>query len=289
MVSDRDPKGYYKILGVQPDAPASAIRDAYRTLAMDLHPDRNPHRDTTTQFQNVHEAYEALSDKNTRQQYDARSAATPGQTAPRSNNDKPSGRVFNKRSAYQFLFLLTFAGLLAGGIYQLGIVAAETEKVRLERQGIEAEKAAAIAAAEAGTLKTMEKPLPESGVMRFPDRHKYNLSRSPTFRIINSLDVNALMKLSRVRDGADVMSIFIRAGQMIEITVPVGNYNARIASGEIWYGNSILFGPTTGYSKLDAMLEFKKMEGSQLLGNEITLEKVKDGNLKQLPLMATDF
>jgi hypothetical protein len=107
--------------------------------------------------------------------------------------------------------------------------------------------------------------------------------------MINSLDVNALMKLSRVRDGADVMSIFIRAGQMIEITVPVGNYNARIASGEIWYGNSILFGPTTSYSKLDAILEFKKMEGSQLLGNEITLEKVKDGNLKQLPLMATDF
>jgi hypothetical protein len=31
------------------------------------------------------------------------------------------------------------------------------------------------------------------------------------------------------------------------------------------------------------------MEKSQLLGNEITLERVKDGNLRQLPLAAMDF
>ena len=97
------------------------------------------------------------------------------------------------------------------------------------------------------------------------------------------------MKLVRVRDGAEVMSVFIRAGQMAEVSVPVGKYNAKIASGHNWYGNSVLFGPTTSYSKLDAILEFKKMEGSQLLGNEITLERVKEGNLRQLPLTAADF
>jgi hypothetical protein len=69
----------------------------------------------------------------------------------------------------------------------------------------------------------------------------------------------------------------------------VVNYNAKIASGQHWYGNSVLFGPTTSYAKLDTILEFKKMDKSQLLGNEITLERVKDGNLRQLPLAAMDF
>jgi hypothetical protein len=85
------------------------------------------------------------------------------------------------------------------------------------------------------------------------------------------------------------MSVFIRAGQTAEVTVPVGNYNARIASGQTWYGNVVLFGPTTSYSKLDAILEFKKMEGSQLLGNEITLARVKDGNLRQTTLGGCRF
>ncbi len=114
---------------------------------------------------------------------------------------KPIADFFNKRFAYQSLLLLLFAGLIAAGIYRHGIVAAEAEKARLERRGIEAEKAAAVAAAEAGTLDSMKKPLPESGVTRFADRQHYNLARSPTFRVINSLDVNALLKLIRVRDG----------------------------------------------------------------------------------------
>jgi curved DNA-binding protein CbpA len=274
---------------VPSDATASVIRDAYRALAMDLHPDRNPRKDTTTQFQIVQEAYAALSDQNMRQQYDPDSALSSAKTASKDGNDEPNSGFFNKRFAYRSLLLLAFACLIAAVIYRQGMVAAEAERARLERQDIEAEKTAAIAAAKAGTLKSMEMPLPESGVIRFADRRNYNLSRSPTFRVINSLDVNALMKLIRVRDGAEVMSVFIRAGQMTEVQVPVGNYNARIASGHIWYGNSVLFGPTTSYSKLDAILEFKKMEGSQLLGNEITLARVKDGNLRQLPLMAADF
>ena len=57
MMSDKDPKGYYKILGVQPDAPASVIKAAYRALAMDFHPDRNHSGNATAQFQKLQEAY----------------------------------------------------------------------------------------------------------------------------------------------------------------------------------------------------------------------------------------
>ena len=96
------------------------------------------------------------------------------------------------------------------------------------------------------------------------------------------------MKLIRTSDGADVMSIFIRAGQVVELGVPVGSYKAKIASGQIWYGDSIRFGPNTSYATLDTVLHFS-IQGSQLLGNELTLTQIKDGNLRQAPLSANEF
>jgi hypothetical protein len=84
------------------------------------------------------------------------------------------------------------------------------------------------------------------------------------------------------------MSIFIRAGQTVELGVPVGSYKAKIASGQTWYGDSIRFGPNTSYAMLDTVLHFS-IQGSQLLGKELTLTQIKDGNLRQVPLGANDF
>ena len=84
------------------------------------------------------------------------------------------------------------------------------------------------------------------------------------------------------------MSLFIHAGQSAEVAVPFGNYKARIATGQTWYGESVRFGPNTNYAVLDAILDFK-LEGNQLVGHELTLSKIKNGNLKQVPLSAGDF
>ena len=84
------------------------------------------------------------------------------------------------------------------------------------------------------------------------------------------------------------MSIFIRAGQAVETGVPVGSYKIKIASGNTWYGESIRFGPNTSYATLDSEFSFS-IEGSQLLGHELTLTRVVNGNLKQVTLKASDF
>lgn len=70
-----DPLGYYARLGVAPDAPASVVRAAYRALAQELHPDRNPSPGATQKFQELQRAYHVLSDTGKRAAYDA-SAAT---------------------------------------------------------------------------------------------------------------------------------------------------------------------------------------------------------------------
>jgi len=73
MSSTRDfiEKDYYAALGVPKDADAAAIKKAYRQLARELHPDKNPgNTQAETRFKEVSEAYDVLSDAKRRSEYD---------------------------------------------------------------------------------------------------------------------------------------------------------------------------------------------------------------------------
>lgn len=62
---------YYECLGVARDADAAALKKAYRKLAMDFHPDRNPDdAEAEKRFKQVSEAYEVLKDDEKRAAYD---------------------------------------------------------------------------------------------------------------------------------------------------------------------------------------------------------------------------
>ena len=62
---------YYETLGVSKDASEKDIRQAYRSLARKHHPDLNPNDDEAErQFKRINEAYEVLSDADSRQKYD---------------------------------------------------------------------------------------------------------------------------------------------------------------------------------------------------------------------------
>jgi molecular chaperone DnaJ len=67
-MSKRD---YYDVLGVSKDADESALKSAYRKLAMKNHPDRNPDDEAAAErFREATEAYEVLKDSQKRAAYD---------------------------------------------------------------------------------------------------------------------------------------------------------------------------------------------------------------------------
>ncbi len=66
-MSKRD---YYEILGIGRNSTTEEIKKAYRKLALQYHPDRNPNnKEAEEKFKEATEAYEVLSDEQKRQRY----------------------------------------------------------------------------------------------------------------------------------------------------------------------------------------------------------------------------
>jgi curved DNA-binding protein len=66
-----DYKDYYKILGVERNASASDIKRAYRKLALEFHPDKNPgDKQAEEKFKEINEAYEVLGNSSKRARFD---------------------------------------------------------------------------------------------------------------------------------------------------------------------------------------------------------------------------
>ena len=64
-------RDYYDVLGVARNASEQEIKSAYRKLALQYHPDRNPdNKEAEERFKEAAEAYSVLSDSQKRGQYD---------------------------------------------------------------------------------------------------------------------------------------------------------------------------------------------------------------------------
>lgn len=77
---------YYDILEVSNDASEDEVRKAYRKLALQWHPDKNPDKpeESSEMFRKISEAYDVLSDPSKREHYDRHGAI----------REEPSGFVF---------------------------------------------------------------------------------------------------------------------------------------------------------------------------------------------------
>ncbi len=87
------PRDYYETLGVSKTASDDEIKKAYRGLARKYHPDRNPgDKQAEKNFKEVQDAYDILSDKNKRAQYDQFGFSGP---QPGMGGGGPGGPTFH--------------------------------------------------------------------------------------------------------------------------------------------------------------------------------------------------
>lgn len=87
----------------------------------------------------------------------------------------------------------------------------------------------------------------------------------------------------KTETGAEVVCFYIRAGETVTIGVPAEYLYVYFAAGETWYGEDLLFGADTTYSKDDEVLDFVEYSW------EYTLYPVVNGNFSETPIDESEF
>jgi molecular chaperone DnaJ len=106
-------KDYYEVLGVARNADAADLKRAYRRLAMELHPDRNPgNPEAEGRFKEAAEAYQVLADPERRAFYDRFGHAGPSGGGFGQQGFSDIGDIF---SAFSDIFGDIFRGPGGGG------------------------------------------------------------------------------------------------------------------------------------------------------------------------------
>ncbi len=133
-------KDYYKILGVNRNATERDIKQAYRRLARQYHPDVNPgDKSAEEAFKQINEAYEVLSDKENRQKYDKYGDQWQhAEQFEKARRQQASGRGFSQGGRRVYSSEGDFGSLfddLLGGLYSRG--QAQPRRARSQEHPVE--------------------------------------------------------------------------------------------------------------------------------------------------------
>ena len=218
-MSRQDPNGYYRLLGLSPDASGDEVVRAFRTLAKTCHPDRNPDPAAAARFKLLSEAYSTLSTAQGRAAYgrDPFAASEAGQ-GPRS---KLMGQVA----------LGVAAPVIAVGLWLQTRLGETARAPPVSPPASPATPEAIDAAAPVRPLAaTVCAHLPGDGALI-----EGAVASSPLghhLEITNGADGASIIKLRDAHTGRARLAFFVRSGGHAKVgPLPDGDYHVQYAIG----------------------------------------------------------
>jgi hypothetical protein len=114
------------------------------------------------------------------------------------------------------------------------------------------------------------------------------ISRVAPLEIVTRGTSNYYIKLVNADTGITELFLYISGGERLEVLMPLGTYELKYASGDYWYGEELLFGPRTAFSRADAPFTFTN-DGYQYAGYTVELYMQANGNLDVDSISAAEF
>lgn len=124
------------------------------------------------------------------------------------------------------------------------------------------------------TPTLVEEALPANGFIL----HHSKAKPIAPFRVITHNGSHHFVKMVDWKTGKPVVEFFIRAGQSVDVDMPLGSYTMRYATGDTWYGQESLFGAETQYHTTNTRFDFYA-HGNRVVGHTIELFLQVNGNL----------
>jgi len=127
---------------------------------------------------------------------------------------------------------------------------------------------------------------PTSGVLE----NRTGRSAEAPFAINTSPGADYYLKLVDATTGRDAVTIYVQGGKPLKVSVPLGSYRLRYASGETWRGPAHPFGPgdLTSYNASDSVFNFAVSSG-YVNGYTVELIRQVGGNMDTRRISPSQF
>jgi hypothetical protein len=207
-----------------------------------------------------------------------------------SNEIKLSEKVSNKYNIWHLVIVITLIVWVTIFIFYYMIPMVFVHSIMNEATSLVNEALKPLSVVTAPNISQVNKVNNQLMEMTLPENGKYNMFYAQnravaTFKVIAEPYNNYYVCLLDHFDNP-VLNIFVRAGDVAKVRVPLGVYEFKWTRGEKWYGDKNLFGSEIVFKKAIETLRFSEEEtksGKKIIGNTINFNEIRSNT----PLIQT--
>lgn len=297
---------FYNRLGVAENATPEEIKRAYRKKAIELHPDKNGNSAASKEdFIKVQRAYECLSDENRRRSYDARLREYRLQMFREQMSREISREDIMskcKSAERQQSSVLPILLLMVMGLLTSVFVNYCDDDNRVSDTMVEASEGFT----PIKEVEKYEEYFYDNGDMPYSDywgTGAFDASSLSYLKVDNYSGLDAVVLLVNKYSGRVIRNVYVKAMSSYKINrIPEGMYSMKVMYGNSWnvdkyngesfprggFMKNVSYSSTRDNEEFDFFFE-RDYDGVNYPTWEVTLHKVKNGNMKTKNISNRDF